>query len=141
MDIARKLGADIVINPLEHDPVSAIRDATRRGEGADKSLECSGHADARRQSIEALRRWGMACMVGVNGKIEFDVNDIIQHQKTVTGSVTFSKNLLDDCAHYVAERGIDVETLFTHSFRIEEAKEAYDLFDAQKMGKGVFLFD
>jgi threonine dehydrogenase-like Zn-dependent dehydrogenase len=141
LEMAKAFGADIIINPLKDNPVTAIRDCTRRGEGADKSIECSSNPGARRQSIEALRRWGTACMLGVFGTIEFDVADVIQLQKSVVGSVTFSKNIQDDCAQYVVERNLNVDSLFTHEFEIDQAKAAYELFDAQKIGKGVFVFD
>jgi threonine dehydrogenase-like Zn-dependent dehydrogenase len=140
LEMARKFGADLVINPLKDDPVAAIRDLTRGGEGADKSIDCSASPLARRQSIEAIRRWGTACLVGAYGKVEFDVAEVIQRQKTVLGSITFSKNLQDDCAQHVVERGLDVDSLFTHEFQLDQAKMAYELFDTQKIGKGVFVF-
>lgn len=139
--MAKRFGADVLINPLKDDPVAAIRDVTRRGQGADKSMECSSNPDARRQSIEAIRTWGTACLVGVYGNVAFDVSEAIQGMKTIMGSHTFSKNLLDDCASYVAERGLDVEALFTNAFALDEAREAYELFDQAKIGKGVILFD
>jgi threonine dehydrogenase-like Zn-dependent dehydrogenase len=138
--MALRFGADVVINPMKTDVVAAIRDITRRGEGADKAIECSANPLARRQSIEAVRRWGTACMVGAYGKVEFDVSEVIQRQKTVLGSTTFSKNMQDDCAQYVVERGLDVDSLFTHQFALDEAEEAYRLFDTQTTGKGVFVF-
>ncbi|MBV6634995.1 MAG: hypothetical protein KI788_03685, partial [Mameliella sp.] len=55
--------------------------------------------------------------------------------------LTFSQNLQAGCADFVMERGIDVDALFTHEFRIDQAEEAYRLFDQQKIGKGVFLVD
>lgn len=139
--MARRMGADVVINPLKDEPVAAIRDLTRRREGADKTLECSANPGARRQAVEALRKGGTACLLGVYGTIEIDVGHLIQQQKTLLGSITFSKNLLDDCAHHVTERQLDIESLFTHQFRLEQADEAYRMFDAQSIGKGVFLFD
>jgi threonine dehydrogenase-like Zn-dependent dehydrogenase len=77
----------------------------------------------------------------VFGKFELDSSEIILLQKTVLGSLTFSKNLQEECALFVAERGLDVDSLFTHEFRLEQAEEAYDLFDKRKIGKGVFMFD
>ncbi|WP_416139208.1 zinc-dependent alcohol dehydrogenase family protein [Halomonas sp. HK25] len=141
LELAKKFGADVLVNPAKEDPVKAIKSVTRRGEGADKSMECSSNSDARRQSVESLCRWGTACLVGVYGKIEFDVIETIQRMKTVVGSQTFSKSMLDDCANFVVENGVDVEGLFTHEFRIDQAEEAYELFDSGKMGKGVFVFD
>jgi threonine dehydrogenase-like Zn-dependent dehydrogenase len=57
------------------------------------------------------------------------------------GSLTFSKNQQEECAQFVAERGLDLESLFTNEFRLDEAEKAYELFDQRKIGKGVFIFD
>jgi len=43
------------------------------------------------------------------------------------------------CARFSVERGIDVAQLFTHRWNIDSADEAYQLFDKQVDGKGVFL--
>jgi threonine dehydrogenase-like Zn-dependent dehydrogenase len=139
--IAKKFGADIVINSLETDPVEAIRDVTRGRSGADKAIECSANLEARRQAIQCLRTWGVVCIVGVSGNIEFHSNDVILKNRSVVGSLTFSKNLQAACADFVMERNIPVDELFTHEFRLDQAEEAYALFDQKKIGKGVFVFD
>jgi threonine dehydrogenase-like Zn-dependent dehydrogenase len=139
--MAQRFGADHVVDAREQDPVAAIRALTRNGEGADRSIECSAVSTVRRQAVQSLRRWGTACMVGVFGTIELDSEELIQLQKTVVGSLTFSKNLQEECALFVAERGLDVESLFTDEFGLDEAEHAYDLFDRRQIGKGVFVFD
>lgn len=80
-------------------------------------------------------------MIGVTGDVQFHSNDIILKNRSVVGSLTFSKNLQAACADFVIERKIDVEALFTHEFRLDQAEEAYRLFDQKKIGKGVFMFD
>ena len=52
---------------------------------------------------------------------------------------TFSTTGQADCASFVADRKIAVDQLFTHRWRLDQAEEAYRLFDAQTTGKGVFL--
>jgi threonine dehydrogenase-like Zn-dependent dehydrogenase len=141
LEMAKQLGADHVVNSLEQDPVAAVRELTRRGEGVDKSIECSAIPAVRRQAIQAVRPWGTACMVGVFGKIDLDSEELIHLHKTVLGSLTFSKNQQEDCAQFIAERELDVESLFTNEFRLAEAEHAYELFDQRKIGKGVFIFD
>ncbi|MDR6509136.1 zinc-binding dehydrogenase [Arthrobacter oryzae] len=141
LEMATQLGADHVVDSREQDPVAAIRELTRRDEGADKSIECSAIPAVRRQAIRAVRPWGTACMVGVFGKIDLDSEELIHLHKTVLGSLTFSKNQHEDCAQFIAERGLDVESLFTNEFRLAEAEQAYELFDQRKIGKGVFIFD
>jgi len=141
LQMAKKFGADFVINPLTENAVEAIRDLTQGRAGADKAIECSSNPFARQQALEAVRQWGSTCLVGVGGTMEFKSNELILKQKTLVGSLTFSKTLQDECAQYVAERCINVDALFTHEFRLDQAVEAYALFSQQKIGKGVFVFD
>src|SRR5262249_43307878 len=44
-----------------------------------------------------------------------------------------------ECAEFIADRKADVERLFTHRWRLEQAEEAYRLFDTQTTGKAVIL--
>jgi threonine dehydrogenase-like Zn-dependent dehydrogenase len=52
-------------------------------------------------------------------------------------SWTFSVIGQADCAQFVADRKIDVDKLFTHHWKLEQADEGYRLFDKQVTGKGV----
>ena len=137
---ARELGADILINPATTDDVvAAIRDCTH-GLGAHLSLDASSAPSARRHAVQCVRTWGKACFVGEGGDVTLDVsNDMIRRQVTIIGSWTFSTAGQAQCARFVAERKIDVDLLFTHTWRLEQAQQAYQLFDRQNSGKGVFL--
>jgi len=55
------------------------------------------------------------------------------------GSWTFSKHGQAECANFIADKGLDVDKLFTHRWSLNQAKEAYELFDLQSDGKGVFI--
>jgi threonine dehydrogenase-like Zn-dependent dehydrogenase len=139
--MASRFGADFVVDGREVDAVNTVRDLSRYGDGVDKSIECSANAAVRRQAVEAVRPWGTACMVGVFGPLELDTDELIHRHKTIVGSLTFSKNQQEECAAFIAERGLDVEPLFTNEFRLDEAERAYALFDQRQIGKGVFVFD
>lgn len=64
---------------------------------------------------------------------------MLRKQLTVIGSWTFSTTVQAECARFVADRKIEVDQLFTHRWNLEEADEAYRVFDQQTSGKGVFL--
>ncbi|MGY9055143.1 MAG: zinc-dependent alcohol dehydrogenase family protein [Alphaproteobacteria bacterium] len=135
--LATQFGADIVIDALANDPVEAIRELTH-GEGAHKTLDCSSAPTARQAAVKAVRSWGTACFVGERGMVEFDVsNDILRRQVTLVGSWTFSKQGQAACAEFVADNKIDVDHLFSHRWKLDQAEEAYKLFDTQTTGKGV----
>jgi threonine dehydrogenase-like Zn-dependent dehydrogenase len=138
---ASALGAAHVINPTRDDPVAAIRELTG-GLGAHASLDASSSPDARRQSVQCVRTWGKACFIGEGGHVTLDVSpDMLRRQVTLIGSWTFSTIGQKDCADFVAERGVDVDALFSHRWLLEQAEEAYQVFDRQSDGKGVILMD
>ena len=137
---AKDMGADEVINPKSHeDVVQAIRDLTH-GRGAHLALDASSSPLARAQAVRCVRTWGKVCFVGEGDSVTLDVsNDLLRRQVTLIGSWTFSTVGQAECARYVADRGVEVDKLFTHRWRLEQAKEAYELFDGQTAGKGVIL--
>ena len=138
-DMALAKGAHTVIDPAANDPVEAIRDLTH-GEGADKTLDATSSSEARQNAVRCVRKFGTVCFVGIGGNVTLDVGaDLIRRQVTLIGHQTLSKVGQADCARFIADREIDIDAYFTHNWKLEQAEEAYRLFDQQKSGKGVFL--
>jgi threonine dehydrogenase-like Zn-dependent dehydrogenase len=138
--LAGELGADVVLDPVADEPVAALR-ALTHGEGVEAALDCSGHADARLAAVRSACTWGRVCFVGEGGTVTLDVSpDLIRKQLTLLASWTFSAVGQEECARFVADRKVPLKRLLTHRFALEQADEAYRLFDTQTTGKGVFVF-
>ena len=136
---AKAFGADEVVDPGSNDPVAAIKDLTH-GRYADLTLDTSSNPDARLSAIRSTKVWGTMCFVGEGGDVHIDVSPhLLRRQLTLVASWTFSNIIQAECARFSVERGIDVDNLFTHRWSIDQADEAYQLFDRQVEGKGVFL--
>ena len=140
LERAREFGAQALINPTKTpDVVQAIRDLTH-GRGAHASLDASSSPNARAQAVRCVRTWGKACFVGEGDSVTLDVSpDLLRRQVTLIGSWTFSTVGQGACAEYCADRGIDLDRLFTHRWTLDQAVEAYTLFDRQSDGKGVIV--
>jgi len=139
MKLAREFGADEVIDASKEKPVERLRDLTH-GEGVDFTLECSSAASAREAAVRAVKTWGTACFVGEGGDVKLDVSpDLLRRQVTLIGSWTFSAMGIAECARFIDDNGIDLERIFSHRWKLEQAGEAYRLFDQQSSGKGVFI--
>src|SRR5271167_1083767 len=84
--MARKMGADVVINPAGEDSVKKILEATN-GTGVDVLLEMSGNPTAIQQGFKALRAGGRASLLGIpTENVPLDlVNDVIFKGATVQG--------------------------------------------------------
>jgi threonine dehydrogenase-like Zn-dependent dehydrogenase len=137
--LAQQLGAAAVIDPRATDPVAALADLTD-GEGVDSALECAGSPEARVETVRSVRTWGQACFVGEGGTVTLEVSPhLLRRQVTLHASWTFSAVGQEDCARFVASRKIPLGRLLTHRFALEQAADAYRLFDTQTTGKGVFV--
>jgi threonine dehydrogenase-like Zn-dependent dehydrogenase len=138
--LAREFGAETVIDPRAVDPVTALRELTH-GEGVDAALDCTGNPEARVAAVQSACTWGRVCFVGEGNTTTFDISrDMIRKQLTIFASWTFSSVGQAECARFIADRRIPLKKLLTHRFQLEEAAEAYRLFDTQTTGKGVFIF-
>jgi Zinc-binding dehydrogenase len=134
-----EFGADHTIDPSKESTVDRIKEITKNL-GADISLETSGASSTRADAVRATRTWGTACYVGEDGAMTLNVSpDLLRKQMTILGSWTFSTVGQADCAKFVAERQVPVDRLFTDRWTLSDAEAAYQLFDTQSSGKGVFL--
>jgi threonine dehydrogenase-like Zn-dependent dehydrogenase len=138
--LARELGAEHTIDPGQTDPVRAIHDLTA-GEGAETTMDCSGNSEARAQAVRSAGTWGRVAFVGEGNNVTLDVSrDLLRRQITLHASWTFSNTGQEECARFVSDRKVPLGRLLTHRWRLDQAEEAYRLFDTQTTGKGVFVF-
>ncbi len=84
--MAKKMGADVVLNPAAEDAVARIL-AETSGTGVDALLEMSGNPTAIQQGFKALRAGGRASLLGIpTENVPLDlVNDVIFKGATVQG--------------------------------------------------------
>src|SRR5713101_3434741 len=140
LKLAKDFGADEIVNSKETDPVKAIHELTH-GEGAECTMDCTGVAEARVAAVRSAGTWGRVCFVGEGGTTTFDISQqMLRRQLTIHASWTFSAMGQAECARFIVDKKIPLKTIFTHRFKLEEADQAYRLFDTQTTGKGVFLF-
>ncbi|KUZ34880.1 zinc-dependent alcohol dehydrogenase family protein [Burkholderia territorii] len=135
---AKEFGADHVVNPLDGNVPDAIRELTR-GKGASMALETAGAAAAGEAALNAVRPWGTVCLVGIGAEVSISVAKMLRRQLRIMTSWTMSIQAQQACAQFVVERGIDLDALFTNQWTLDEAEAAYESFNRQSGGKGVFV--
>ena len=96
-------------------------DPVARDQGFDARLRRRIHArhviaspEGRISAVRATKVWGTTCFVGERNNVTIDVSpDMLRKQLTIVASWTFSQMGQAECAQFIADRGIDVEKLFT----------------------------
>lgn len=136
-DLAKDLGADAVVNPLDPDALQQIRALTAAGRGVDKAVDCSGVVAAHRLCIDAARRKGQVAFVGECGDdtpIQIS-NDMIRKGLTLVGSWHF--NLADSprMMAMIGEVGGQLDKLITHRFPLGDIQTAWETQLSGQCGK------
>ena len=104
-------------------------------------MDCTGNPEARVAAVRSACTWGRVCFVGEGSTVTLNVSpDLLRRQITIHASWTFSTVGQWECARFIADRKIPLTRLLTHRFALDQAADAYRLFDTQTTGKGVFVF-
>ncbi len=103
-------------------------------------LETSGATSSVEAAVNLLAPWGKACFVGLGSRVQFDMFDVLRRQVTVLVPWTLSTVQQARCAAFIVEHDLPIDSLYSHSWRLDQAQEAYEWFDLQNAGKGVFEF-
>jgi len=125
LDLAKKIGADKLINPLKSDLSEAILQETE-GKGANVTLEAVGYAGTFADAVSVTRMGGHVVAVGnLEKKAEFDLQQLVAKEHTFTGSYA-SSGEFRDCIELFASGKINVEPLISDVLSLEEGPDAFD---------------
>jgi threonine 3-dehydrogenase len=139
LEIARRLGADVVINGRE-DVVARLRELTG-GVGVDVVLEMSGAEVAIRQGFEAVTNGGRVSLLGIPERpITLDLaSDVIFKGLRVYGIT--GRKMFETWYRTQAllAQGLDLTPIVTHRIPLRDYHQAFELLAGGHAGKVVLL--
>ena len=131
LELATKLGADHVIDASEEDQVRSIQELTNGG--ADIVFEATTSVDCLRIAIDMLRTEGKLVVFGTHPQ---PINIRTDEFKQKSCLVYYTFPTRDEWLLYtkkgiklLATGAIDVKSLITHRFNLEQMNQAFSLFD------------
>jgi threonine 3-dehydrogenase len=135
--MAKRMGADVVVDPVETDSVARIK-AETSGTGVDVLLEMSGNPAAIQQGFRALRAGGRASLLGIpTESVPLDlVNDVIFKGATVQG--IYGRRMYGTWVQMTAllKAGrLNLEPLFGERTSMEKFENAFALLQGGLAGK------
>jgi threonine dehydrogenase-like Zn-dependent dehydrogenase len=113
-----------------------------QGRGFEVAIDCSGNAHARSLCLELAREWGRVVYVGEGGTVEFSPSPLLIHkQLTLYGSWVCSVPQMIDLVEHLVRWDLHPDRMVTHRFRLDQAREAYEIFDGGKTGKVAIVWE
>ncbi len=122
---AKRLGADITINPKNEDYLQVISDHTDTIM-VDVSIEAVGVQATANQSIKALRFGGTAVWVGMSQKeMEINMQDVVCLARRILGSFNYTHEEFGEVVDLLVSGKLHPEDLISCVVSLEEAVDMF----------------
>ena len=130
-EIAGEIGANVLIDPNETDPVEVIKSET--DDGADVAFEVAGAGSSLDQAVQCTTRDGSVTIISLfEEAVEFDPNPVVHGGRTLTGVFGYQAGPLADrdyrrVIQLLADGRVDPEPLVTGRIDLEDiTAEGFD---------------
>lgn len=136
-ELARRMGADTLLDPGQDDVEAAIHAATF-GNGADVLLEMSGHPSAIRQGFRCLRNGGRASLLGLPARpVELDLADAVIFKGATVHGINGRKmyETWIQAETLLSSGKLDLSPVITHRLPLAEFDHAMHLLESGEASK------
>lgn len=126
LEMARRFGADYVVNVEEQDPVALVRELTD-GEMADVVVDVSGSPQALVKSVALAGLQATVVCAGLTGKdtrTPLPMDEVVLREIRLQGAFTKGSDAILEGIRLVESRKYPFEEMVTHVFPLEEAEQA-----------------
>jgi threonine 3-dehydrogenase len=137
LDLARKMGATLAINPAEMSLAEAQKQLGML-EGFDVGLEMSGSPLALKDMVANMSHGGKIAILGIPAKeMPMDWRQIIFNMITIKG--IYGREMYDTWykMSVMIESGLDISPVITHRFAFEDFQQGFDAMISGQTGKVV----
>jgi 2-desacetyl-2-hydroxyethyl bacteriochlorophyllide A dehydrogenase len=129
--MAESFGATAV-HLTEEDPRAAVKEATE-GRGVDGCVDAVGHPDALELACYLTRKAGTVYAIGVyTERVEVHMGVVWIKALTLRSGFANVIGNLDRVLELLAAGELDPAPLVTHRMRLEDAPEAYEIYDRRE---------
>ena len=137
LQMARKLGADHVVDASQGDVVEQIMQLTR-GRGVDVAIEALGTQQTFEAALRVLRPGGTLSSLGVYSSdltIPLDAFAAgLGDHRIVTALCPGGKERMRRLMSVIASGRVDLSAMVTHRYKLDDIEAAYELFSHQRDG-------
>lgn len=135
--VGQALGADVIIDAGEEDPLPLILGATN-GEGAPLVIDCAGPTAAVKLAMEAVARNGQITKIAWGPKpLELSLDPLLGKAASLQGCFSHTWRTWEAVLAMTASGALRMAPMITHRYTIEAWEHAYRLIEAREAVKVV----
>lgn len=135
LDLAKKMGASRVVNPLKENLQDVMTELDMK-EGFDVGLEMSGNGSAFQSMVDVMYHGGKIAMLGIQAPdTRVDWNKIVFNGLFIKG--IYGREMFETWYKMTAmlQTGLDVSAVITHKFHYTEFEKGFEIMKSGESGK------
>jgi L-iditol 2-dehydrogenase len=130
--VGQALGADLLVNSRERDPVAAVMEATG-SKGADLVVDCAGADDTFDQSIKMAKPGGKVLLVAFyHGPVTADVTHAVRRNITIYTERGEGGTSVGRALALLAAGRLTAKPLVTHRFPLARVHDALGVLESRE---------
>jgi threonine dehydrogenase-like Zn-dependent dehydrogenase len=126
-EIAKKLGADHIVNGSKEDAVKRVKEITN-GIGVDIAVETANHPSTVPLAINLAAARGRVVLFGLYPEATVSPLTVLRSGLTVMGDVAVLPGQFLRAIRWVEYKKVLAEPMITRRFKLDQAKEAFEAF-------------
>ncbi len=135
-EIAKQLGADVIIDVSKEDPVKRIKEIAG---SLDFVFEATGISRTISQGLQMLHWGGKVIVIGIHAEnTTFDTIDLVRQQKSIIGVYGYDSNIWRRCLALMSSGKVDLSPVITHQFSFSQGIEGFELASNKTAAKVIF---
>jgi len=141
LELARKMGASVTLNVTSGSLDQTMQDLDME-EGFDVGMEMSGNPSAFRDMLHTMHHGGKIALLGIPAEeIAIDWNQVIFKGLVIKG--VYGREMFETWYKMssMLQSGLDVESIITHRFPLEDYEQAFELMESGQSGKIILSWD
>jgi 2-desacetyl-2-hydroxyethyl bacteriochlorophyllide A dehydrogenase len=130
LDVAKNLGANVVINTKNDDPLKTI--SSDFG-GVDVVFEAVGLQETVQQALSLVRCGGCVTLIGMfQDKMELNMLNVAVKEIMIQGSYGYTSDDFKQALKLIASGKVKVKPLITHVLPLIDIAKGFDILDRKK---------
>ncbi len=124
-EMAKKMGADLALNPADNDVVKEVK--KRTGLGADVAIVATGNPKALVQAFSSVRKGGKVLLFGApahGASFNLDISSLFGQQVSLVTSYSCVESEIQTALKMVTRGQVHLAAMITHRFSLKDADKA-----------------
>jgi L-iditol 2-dehydrogenase len=142
LDLAEKLGADIMVNPIEVKDIPTLTKESVHPLGLDAVIDCAGKEQSLRMAFELTRRGGKIVVCAVfSHDVPIPLTLLQRGERDLLGIHMYEKRDFERALELVIDGKIQLPPLVTHQYPLQNIQQAFEMAQrtSEQVGKVMVL--